>query len=180
MSPLIHGAVGWLIAHRAASRRLRITTTIAAVVPDIDGIGLLHSEALYLEWHHRLCHGVGFAVVVAVVAALVCRREKPALAAVLALIAYHSHIVLDLCGSGPGWPILYFWPWSSLEWLPSWQWDLASWQNSLFGLVTIVVCLNAARTVGRTPVEVFSPRADAAVVAAIVKRFGLARSARPR
>lgn len=170
MSPLIHGAVGWLIGHRHPDKRVRVTTAVAAVIPDVDGVGLVVSEDLYVQWHHKLCHGAAFAVVVAVVAALVCRRHKPLHAAVLALAAYHSHIVMDLMGSGPGWPILYWWPWSSTEWLPSWQWDLASWQNAVFGFVTIVLCLACALTVRRTPVEVFSAKADAAVVEAIRQR----------
>ena len=66
------------------------------VVADVDGVGLLVSEELYIAWTHRLCHGVGFAVVVAVLAALVCRRQRPLLAAALAVLAFHSHIILDL------------------------------------------------------------------------------------
>ena len=89
----------------------------------------------------------------------------------LGLAAFHSHIVMDLCGSGPGWPILYFWPWRDTEWLPSWQWDLASWQNSLFGGVTIALCLAMGVRRGRTPVELFSERGDQAVVATLRKRF---------
>jgi inner membrane protein len=172
MSPLIHGCVGWLIGHRSSSRRTRVVCTVAAVAPDIDGIGLLVSEDLYLAWHHRLAHGVGFAVATAVVAGLACRRERPLRAAALALLAFHSHIVMDLVGSGPGWPILYWWPWSTTEWLPSWQWDLASWQNSVFGLVVLLACLAMARTVARTPVELFSRAADRRVVDAVVARFG--------
>jgi inner membrane protein len=171
MSPIIHGCVGWLIGHRSSSRRVRAVCTIAAVAPDIDGAGLLISDDLYLAWHHRLAHGMAFAVATAVLAALVCRRERPVRAAGLAVLAFHSHIAMDLVGSGPGWPILYWWPWSTAEWLPSWQWDLASWQNSLFGLVVVLACLATARTVGRTPVELFSPRADRRVVDTIVARF---------
>lgn len=171
MSPIIHGCVGWLIGHRSSSRRVRVVCTVAAVAPDVDAVGLVVSADLYLAWHHRLAHGVGFAIATAVVAALVCRRKRPLHAAALALLAFHSHVVMDLAGSGPGWPILYWWPWSTTEWLPSWQWDLASWQNSAFGLAVVLVCLATSLTVGRTPVELFSPRADRRVVDAMVARF---------
>jgi hypothetical protein len=168
MSPIIHGCVGWLIGHRLQSRRARLAVTVAAVAPDLDGVGLLVSEELYVEWHHRLAHGAIFAVVTAVVVGSMCRSKK---AAALALIAFHSHVVMDLVGSGPGWPILYWYPFDHTEWLPSWQWDLASWQNSVFGLATVLVCLATALTVRRTPVELFSPRADSRVVTTLRHRF---------
>lgn len=169
MSPLIHAAVGWLVSQPLQRRRDRIAVTLAAVLPDLDGAGLLISEELYIEWHHRLAHGIGAAVVVAVVCAALGRPRW--LTALLGVVAFHSHVVMDLMGSGPGWPILYWWPWSTTEWLPSWQWDLASWQNSVFGLATIVVCLAVGVVAGRTPVELFSVRADARVVQTLRARF---------
>ena len=168
MSPIIHGCVGWLIGHRRQRRRDRIALTVAAVAPDLDGVGLLVSEELYVEWHHRLAHGAIFAVVTAVFVGAVCRSRR---AAALAVLAFHSHVVMDLVGSGPGWPILYWYPFDHTEWLPSWQWDLASWQNSLFGLATVLLCLGMALRVRRTPVELFSPRADSRVVATLRHRF---------
>ncbi len=169
MSPLIHGAVGWLIAQPLQRRRDRMVVTAVAVLPDVDGLGLLVSEDLYLAWHHRLAHGFGAAVVVTVACGLLLRPRG--LGALLACLAFHSHIAMDLCGSGPGWPILYGWPWWDGEWLPAWQWDLASWQNSLVGLGTIVGCLSMALRTRRTPVELFSLRADARVVSALRLRF---------
>src|SRR5687768_7471157 len=98
MSPIIHGAVGWLIAQPLKERRDRIVVAVAAVAPDVDGLGLLISEELYLEWHHRLAHGAIAAVVVPVLCALLCRQR--ALGALLGFLAFHSHIAMDLCGSG--------------------------------------------------------------------------------
>jgi hypothetical protein len=168
MSPIIHGCVGWLLGQPLEHRRDRIAITVAAVAPDLDGVGLLVSEELYVEWHHRLAHGAIFAVVTAVAAGLVCRSKK---AALLGVLAFHSHVLMDLAGSGPGWPILYWYPFADTEWLPSWQWNLASWQNSVFGLATVLVCLAMALRFRRTPVELFSPRADARVVATLRHRF---------
>jgi hypothetical protein len=167
VSPIIHAAVGWLVAQPLAKRRDRILVTVAAVAPDIDGLGLLISDELYENWHHRLAHGIAAAVVTLVVCAIVSRSVRGAL---LGVVAFHTHIAMDLAGSGPGWPILYFWPWSNTEWLPAWQWDLASWQNSTFGLAVILACLACAIPLGRTPVELFSPKADARVVEAIRSR----------
>ena len=64
------------------------------------------------------------------------------------------------------------WPINDMEWLPSWQWDLASWQNALFGMTTTIACLACALVKGRTPVELFSTAADAKVVATLRARFG--------
>jgi inner membrane protein len=168
LSPLIHAEIGWLLALPLARRRDRLLVVAAAVVPDVDGAGLLISDALYEEWHHRLAHGVIAAVVVTL---LVLAWTRTPRAALLACAAFHSHIAMDLMGSGPGWPILYWWPFSSGEWLPSWQWNLASWQNSVFGLVATLVCLACAVRFGRTPVEIFSTKADARVVATLRARF---------
>lgn len=168
MSPLIHAEVGWLLSLRLARRRDRLLVVAAAVVPDIDGVGLLFSDELYENWHHRLAHGAIAAVVITLV--VLGWTRKP-MAAALACAAFHSHIAMDLAGSGPGWPIAYWWPFSSSEWLPSWQWNLASWQNSVFGLTATIACLACAVWIGRTPVEIFSARADAKVVDAMRKRF---------
>ena len=168
MSPLIHAEIGWLLSLPLEKRRDRLLVVAAAVVPDIDGLPIVVSEELYSAWHHKLAHGAVAAVVVTL-AVLVWSR-RPA-AAALALAAFHSHIAMDLAGSGPGWPILYWWPFADTEWLPSWQWDLASWQNSTFGLLTTLSCLACALRFGRTPVEIFSVRADAKVVEALRRRF---------
>jgi hypothetical protein len=89
----------------------------------------------------------------------------------LALLAFHLHLLCDLAGSGPGWPVSYLWPFSSREWGWSGQWDLASWQNAVIGLAATLACLATAFPFGRTFVEVFSLRADASVVRTLWQRF---------
>lgn len=168
MSPIIHACVGWLVGHRLARHRDRVVVAVAAVAPDIDGLGLIVSEDLYVEWHHRLAHGALFAVATAVVAGVLCR--SPWVAA-LSVVAFHTHVAMDLVGSGPGWPIVYGYPFDGTEWLPAWQWDLASWQNGVFGFVTVIACLSGALSVRRTPLEIVSTRADGHVVAALRHRF---------
>jgi hypothetical protein len=54
----------------------------------------------------------------------------------------------------------------------AWQWDLASWQNSVIGILATLACLAAALIVGRTPLELVSQRADAVVTGTIRRRFG--------
>lgn len=169
MSPIIHAEIGWLCSLPLARRRDRVVVTLAGVLPDLDGAGLLVSEELYALWHHKLAHG---AVAGLLIPLLVLGLSRSGKAALLALLSFHLHIACDLVGSGPGWPIWYLWPFSDVEWLPSWQWDLASWQNSVIGLAVTLVALACALPFGRTPVEVFSLRADRAVVTALRLRFG--------
>jgi inner membrane protein len=168
MNPVIHGCVGWLVAQPLPRRRDRALVTLAAVAPDLDGVGLLVSEDLYLAWHHRLAHGALWAVATAVAVGVATRSPR---AALVAVVAFHTHIVMDLVGSGPGWPILYGYPWTDTEWLPSWQWNLASWQNFVFALFTLGACVGLGVTRGRTPVELCSARVDAQVVEALRARL---------
>lgn len=164
--------MGWLIAQPLARRRDRIAIAAIAVAPDVDGFGIVIDPDLYVAFHHRLAHGAAAAVIATVVGAALCQPRLRG--ALLALLAFHSHVVMDLCGSGPGWPIIYGWPLSDVEWLPSWQWDLSSWQNLVFGVVVIAACLATAVVVGRSPVELFSLRGDGAVVSTLRRRFGRA------
>lgn len=168
MNPIVHAEIGWLLSQPLPTRRERLLVTLAAVVPDVDGLTILAGEDLYLEWHHRVAHGWLAAIAVPVVTAALTRSPR---ATLLALVAFHSHIAADLVGSGPGWPIWYGWPLSDAEWLPSWQWDLASWQNTVIGLAVTLACLGAALVVARTPVELVSLRADRRVVETLRARF---------
>lgn len=169
MSPLIHGELGWLIAQRLRARRDRVLVAVAGVAPDLDGLTLLGGEELYGEYHHVLFHGIpGALLTMGVCMALARQRLATGL---LALAAFHLHLVCDLAGSGPGWPIFYFWPFSRVEWMWSGQWDLASWQNSTIGLAVTLAALACALRWRRTPVELFSPRWDTLVVATLRHRF---------
>lgn len=169
MSPIIHAATGWIIAQPLARRRDRILVTAAGLLPDADGLTVLLGEDAYYDWHHRLGHGLLAAFLLTAGGALWSRSWKVAL---LVLLSFHAHVVCDLVGSGPGWPLFYLWPLSETGWLLSWQWDLASWQNAVIGLAITLAALSCALWVRRTPVELFSRRADERVVRAIRRRFG--------
>lgn len=170
MNPLIHAELAWLTGQKLADRRDRILVTLAGVAPDVDGLTLLAGEDWYGKYHHVLFHGyVGAAVTTALCVAFARRRWA---VGGLALLAFHLHLICDLAGSGPGWPIAYFWPTSDR--LLSWdgQWDLASWQNAVIGLAITLACLGCALLpLRRTFVEVFSTRGDAEVTRTLRARF---------
>ena len=168
MSPIIHGEIGWLCGAHLPRKRDRVVVTLASLLPDVDGVGLLVSQELYAAWHHKLAHGALAGVLFPVIALAITKNRH---AAALTFLSFHLHVLADLVGSGPGWPIFYFWPWSLTEWLPSWQWDLASWQNAVIGMAITFTALGMALKRGRTPVELFSSRADAAIVKTLVARL---------
>jgi len=71
MSPVTHFLTGWVFANSASlSRRERALVTLACVVPDVDGLGIVaeyltrHSQHP-LEWfstYHHSLHSLPFAV----------------------------------------------------------------------------------------------------------------------
>lgn len=169
MSPIVHAELSWLTGVRLPSRRDRLLVTLAGVIPDADGLTLLLGEEQYSRWHHVVTHGLVAAVAFAALFALLAERK--AAVGALALVAFHLHLLCDLAGSGPGWPLTYLWPFTREELSWSGQWDLASWQNSVIGLGATLLVLACAVWFGRTAVELFSLRADRAVVTALRRRF---------
>jgi ABC-type cobalamin transport system permease subunit len=170
VNPIVHAELSWLGTFRLAQRRDRLLVTLAGVLPDLDGLTLLFGEEVYGKWHHVVTHGVVAAVLITAVLTAFA-RERLRVAA-LAFAMFHLHLLCDLAGSGPGWPITYPWPFSLRELSWSGQWNLASWQNTLIGLGATLGVLGCAVPLKRTMVELFSARADAKVVGAVRARWG--------
>lgn len=170
MNPLIHGELSWLTAQKLDERRDRLLVTLAGLSPDLDGLTLLGGTDLYGQWHHVLTHGAVSALLICGLLTIFARKKR--LVFGLCLFAFHLHLLCDLAGSGPGWPIYYVWPFSKAELMWNGQWDLASWQNALIGLAVTLGVLWCAMPFGRTVFELFSVKYDAVVVATLRKRFG--------
>lgn len=169
MSPIVHLELAWLAAAPLAARRDRLLVALAGVAPDLDGLSVLAGEQAYGNYHHLLFHNYLGALLTAAVCAAVARSRGRVV--LLALFAFHLHIACDLIGSGPGWPLWYFWPTGHTAWSWAGQWELASWQNGLVALGATLACLACALPLGRTVTELVSLRADARVVAALRARF---------
>ena len=169
MSPIVHAEMSWLLGHWLKDRRDRLLIVAAGVVLDVDGLTILAGEDWYGRLHHKITHGVLAAIVIVAVTTLFARaRWRVALTAGL---VFHLHVLSDLVGSGPGWPLYYWIPFSQTEWFWDGQWDLASWQNALIGLGVTIACLLSALWAKRTFVEVFSKTWDQRVVFTIRQRF---------
>jgi membrane-bound metal-dependent hydrolase YbcI (DUF457 family) len=161
-----------------------VLVVAAGITPDLDGLGIVVdfatrqfglAETDYYQSLHRLWgHGLVPALVIAALAAAGARsRHRVALCA---LLSVHLHFLCDILGSrgnGPEdiWPIWYFAPFSQ-AWPLSWsgQWPLVGWQNTLITAVLIAYSLHRATVVGHSPVGLFHPRADEAVIRTLRER----------
>jgi inner membrane protein len=187
MSPVTHLLVSWLVAESAPlQRRERALVALAGIAPDLDGLGIVpelltrgseHPLPWFSMYHHVLLHNVVGTVVIAAAVALFTRgtwRWRLGVGA-LAASTFVLHIICDLLGArGPDgfqWPVTYWSPFSDQAWLWSGQWRLDSWQNLVITLFALLITLFLAWRRGRSPIEIVSLRADAAVVGALHRRF---------
>src|SRR6266536_1019144 len=179
MSPATHLLTGWVLANSAClGRRERALVTLAGVVPDVDGLGIV-AEYLTrnshhpLEWgstyHHALRRLLVALAVAAVSFALATQRWKTA---GLVFLSFHIHLLEDLVGSrGPDgyqWPIPYLTPFSracELSWRG--QWALNAWPNFAITISLLLATFYLAWSVGFSPLEMVSLKADAAFVVAL-------------
>jgi inner membrane protein len=180
-----HFFIGWTVANTTTSLtpRERMMVTVAAVIPDIDGLGALveiptrntsHPLLWWTEYHHILAHNVGAAIVVTALAYAFSQHRL--LTATLVLISFHTHIFGDVIGArGPDgyqWPIPYFLPFSRTPEF-SWQgqWELNAWPNFVITGATLLITFCLAITRGYSPLEMFSKRADRVFVDTLRTRF---------
>ncbi len=153
MSPATHFFMSWVIAAKTTDnpRDCRLVT-LAGVLPDLDGLGLIpdvvtralgYRGTLYYEhYHHFLLHGIYGGVAIAVLLACFARHRWRVL--VLALLVFHLHLLCDIAGSrGPDpddlWPIYYFGPFNkNVMWIWKGQWQLDSWFNEILSVVLFI------------------------------------------
>jgi inner membrane protein len=183
VSPATHFLTGWILANSVSlDRRDRALVTLASVIPDVDGLGIIadvltrHSQHP-LDWfstfHHSL-HTLLFALIVTAGSFLLASQRWTA--AGLAFLSCHIHLLEDLLGSrgpeGYQWPIPYLMPFShagDLSW--SGQWTLNAWPNFAITVALLLVTFYLAWSRGFSPLEMVSAKADAAFVAALRKRI---------
>ena len=186
MNPITHALTGWCLAEAVPrlDRREKAIVTLAAMTPDLDGVGAIaevatrdtgHPLLWWSEYHHLLAHNLLFAVIVGVVSAALARSRL--VTGTLAFVAVHIHLLCDLAGSrGPDgyeWPIPYLYPfsmWPQLAW--SGQWRLNAWPNFVITAILLLLTFVLAWRRGYSPVGLLSPGADRAFVGALRDRFG--------
>src|SRR6476620_9279939 len=113
MSPVTHFLGSWLIACGTTDNaRDRKLVTLAGVLPDVDGLGLVLDVAqslttgeectyrYYQKYHHLLAHGWPAALLISSI--LTCFARKHLRVMLICVAIYHLHFVCDLLGSrGP-------------------------------------------------------------------------------
>lgn len=179
MSPIAHLLASWVIAAKTTDdpRDCRLVT-LAGILPDADGFGLLLDRAyeaagnpntlFYDQYHHFLLHGAFGGVVISLVFASFARRRGRV--ALLCLAMFHLHLLCDFVGSrGPAptdlWPIFYLGPFTREPmWIWKGQWALDAWPNRLISVVLLVWALGLAVRRGDSFVGVFNRRVDLAFV----------------
>lgn len=185
MNPIEHLLISWAVAEATPlERRDRAIVTLAGLAPDLDAFGMLpelatrgtaHELYWWTDYHHILGHNIAFAAVCTAVAALLARARTRT--AILACLTFHLHLLGDVIGArGPDgfqWPIPYLLPFSN-AWQWSWdgQWALNAWQNFAITIPLLLFALWTAWRRGESPVEIFSARANEALVATLRARFG--------
>jgi hypothetical protein len=182
MTPGAHLLASWALANTVPlAPRERRLVTLAGVLPDLDGLGVIvdllsrDQTALYDAYHHVLCHNLPFGVALScLVGGLAISRRLATCG--LAFLAYHLHLLCDLAGSkGPDgfqWPIPYLAPFSShlqLTWQG--QWSFNGWQNLVILALLLGWALWDAGRRRRSFIEVVSTRLDRAIFEAIAKRW---------
>ena len=184
MSPLTHLLASWIVAAKTTNnpRDCRLVT-LAGILPDLDGAGLIvdlahnlsgrGSSQYYATYHHFLLHGGLGAIAIA--GLIACFARERWRVAMLALIVFHLHLLCDLVGSrGPSpqdlWPIYYFGP---LSYHPVWiwkgQWRLDGWFNRVFTVALLLWALWLATSLGHSILGVFNRRLDRMVVPVLKK-----------
>jgi inner membrane protein len=184
MSPITHFLIGWTVASAAPtlSKKERAFVTLASVVPDFDGLGIVVDQATrhsahpthWWDYHHLLGHNLGCAIVVTGLAVVFARQRLKT--GLLVWISFHLHLLGDLVGAkgpdGDHWPIPYLLPFSK-RWQLAWsgQWPLNAWQNMIITAVLLLLAMVLARRRGYSPLEMISKSADGAFVRALRERF---------
>jgi inner membrane protein len=186
VSPETHLLGSWIIAAKTTDnpRDCRLVT-LAGILPDADGLGLILDAAcgwfgwkqtyLYEQYHHFLLHGAAGGVLIAALLAGFARRRWRV--ALLALLVFHLHLLCDIVGSrGPSpldlWPIFYLGPFMKH---PMWVWNgqlrLDGWFNRYFTVALLLWALWLPVHLGYSVVGVFSRRADQVFVGVLRKWY---------
>lgn len=183
-----HFFAGWLVATTVEdlTSRERAFVAFAGVIPDVDGLGILaewftrdssHPLTWYSDYHHVLGHNLAFGIAVSALVWTLSRRSQRWRVALLALVAFHLHLLGDIAGSGSldgyRWSVPYLWPFShALDVTWAGGWPLSSWQNTAITIALMLAIVTVSWRVGYSPAILVNRKADAVFIASLRARFG--------
>jgi hypothetical protein len=149
---------GWCLGNLfRLTARERLFCMIISLAPDLDGLGLLFGKFVYLRYHHVLCHNLAFGILSSLLLSLLSSQRLKSFFLYLGL--FHLHLLMDYLGSGPGWPVVYFYPFSNWRWVNEKGWAFNGWQNIIMNLFLVWVFIQIWQK-GRTPFELVWPSLD--------------------
>jgi membrane-bound metal-dependent hydrolase YbcI (DUF457 family) len=147
------------VAHLGDSpRALRFWCLAASIAPDLDGLGLFFGRDAYFRYHHVICHNFLFVVGLVLLAGRWLEWRPWALTRVLACGLLH--LLGDYWGSGQGWALYLFEPFSHQTVLNPRAWDFNGWQSQLVFWLAVAVAFFIAARHSRTPFECLIPGMD--------------------
>ena len=161
-----HILAGWVAANCfPLTAGERLACMIVSAIPDLDGIGIVFGDDAYQRWYHVAGHNLPFAIISStILVACTTRGRRIVPVGLLYIALFHLHLFMDYWGSGPGWPIVYLWPFSNFR-IVNWQaWNLSSWQNTLIAGVLLLITIVIGFVKRRTPLEKLMPSLDAQLV----------------
>ncbi|MCB1877857.1 MAG: metal-dependent hydrolase [Chromatiales bacterium] len=115
MTPLGHGAVGYLLGEKR-SRPIALALLVGAVLPDVD-FAFLAMDG-FNELHRGVTHSLGFAVIAALAAGIAVHNRGAGFAVGLGVL---SHLLIDSAlDSNPsnGIGVAWLWPITDTVWSP--------------------------------------------------------------
>ena len=186
MHPVTHLLAGWIVADECRLKgRDRALVAWSCVVPDLDGTGYLidffnkafngHETTYYEFYHHAWGHGLPAAILVTILTGILAVEKRKT--ALLAFLAFHLHLLMDLAGSRGSspidiWPVPYLSPFSE-KWTLTWsgQWPLTGWQNTSITIILMIFCFYTAINRGYSFVSLFNRKADLVFVNVLKKWF---------
>lgn len=154
-----HLLTGWALSNfPTLSPRERLFGMLVSIAPDLDGLGIFWNSDAYVTYHNLLTHNLLAAVTFSLIFTAFSQRRLIAFPLYLAL--FHLHLLMDYFGSGPGWPIVYGWPFSNREFVSEHAWSFNGWQNVATMVVVLWWGFWILKTKKRTPFEILWPALD--------------------
>lgn len=173
MLPPTHILSGWCFGNLIKlTGRERLFCMLAASLPDLDGLGIIFGQSLYLKYHHIVGHNILFGIICSAVLSYFSKSKIKSF--FIYVLLFHVHLIMDYYGSGPEWGIYYLWPFSNWLLYTPHAWPFNAWQNSAVGIFLIVWMFIIMFYHKRTPLELLKPSLDRQIIE-LTEKFKFAK-----
>lgn len=158
-----HVMSGWCVGNLfKLDKRERFFCMFAACLADLDGLAILGGWGCYQDWHHVLGHNIAFCTLLSLGMAFFSKHRIKAFFIYAAL--FGMHMLMDLFGSGEGWYLFLYWPFSMEKFYSNHYWAFYSWQNLTAGGLLLAWTIAIIYCQKRTPLEYIMPKLDRRLV----------------